>query len=90
MSHEHKQQHWLYQLASSIVPELVFSSTCFALLVLCNMLMSETRPSFSQNSHVLLFLPMKSCCNACCGRLSFSLKGLKLSPSTVIVTTSVH
>ena len=25
-----------------------------------------------------------------CNRLSFSLKGLKLSPSTVIVTTSVH
>jgi hypothetical protein len=39
MTQEHKQQQWLYRLVSLFTPDFVFSSVCFALLVLCNMLM---------------------------------------------------
>jgi hypothetical protein len=39
MTQEHKNRHWLYQLLAAFAPEMVLSSACFALLVLCNMLM---------------------------------------------------
>lgn len=78
MNQELKEHHWLYRLTSSFAPELVLSSICFVCLVLCNMLMYEKMHVPRRHSLLLYYY-----------RLSFSLKALKLSPSTVIVTTWV-
>lgn len=39
MTLEQKEQHWVYRYGSLLAPDFAISALCFALLVLCNMLM---------------------------------------------------